>query len=118
MRNLQYVALCLTLAISFSTNANNQRIDKCKSTNAYKFYTASWNVVDGRGSMKISQRQLDRENAIANNTGVVNLSNKYKYGNLLEFAKERVQTNFEIYKSLGGSASTPEEVTLIKNPCQ
>ena len=120
MRNLRYIAVCLFVALPISTNvnANNPQINKCKTTKAYKFYTASWNVVDGLGSMKISQRQLDRENAIANNTGVVNLTNKYKYGNLLEFARERVQTNFEMYKSLGGSASTPEGVTLIKNPCQ
>lgn len=120
MRKLRNIFIFMLFSLPFSTygNANTQQVSKCKTTKSYKFYTASWNVVDGLGSMKISQRQLDRENAIEKNTGVVNLTNKYKYGNLLEFARERVQTNFEVYKSLGGTASTPEGVTLVKDPCE
>jgi hypothetical protein len=90
---------------------------KCHKTPAFALFEVQQRLNADLDRKATAQRQLDKENKIEEISGTENLSNKYRYGQIIVDADEDIETNWAKYKSLGGSAPTLATIPHATNPC-
>ncbi|MFY6879903.1 hypothetical protein ACOUKC_16145 [Acinetobacter baumannii] len=97
---------------------NRQKINLCKSTNNYKLFIESSNVVSARNSIKVAQDVLKEEDRLQSFSGVTRLDRRYAAAQRIEYGQKTLNQSFAKYKQLGGSASSVATVTPLNNPCK
>ncbi|MDR8229993.1 hypothetical protein FPK85_18945, partial [Acinetobacter baumannii] len=93
-------------------------INLCKSTNNYKLFIESSNVVSARNSIKVAQDVLKEEDRLQSFSGVTRLDRRYAAAQRIEYGQKTLNQSFAKYKQLGGSASSVATVTPLNNPCK
>lgn len=91
--------------------------DLCLSTSKYKLYSSSKAIINSNNWVKNYQGILDKQDRIYQTSGVNNLQVRYNAGQAIETHKENIKKSFNIYKNNGGTASSPQNVKLLPNPC-
>ncbi|MFP5065467.1 hypothetical protein [Acinetobacter pittii] len=97
---------------------NIQKINQCKSTNNYKLFIESSNIVNTRNSIKVAKDVLKEEDRLQSISGVTRLDRRYTAAKIIENGQKYLNQSYAKYKQLGGSASSVANVTVLNNPCK
>ena len=97
---------------------NRKELDKCMQTRAFKMAdAASYTNLYLKVFNKANQ-DLREEDEISKISGVENLKAKYLYGQTIQNSKNSINYYFNKYKEHGGTASSPEKIGNVINPCK
>ena len=90
---------------------------QCEASRPYSLYRASENIYHSLSLIIEKEEAMQKLQRIEKTSGVINLNLRYSLAAIIENSKDQINYNFPIYKSLGGTASTPSGVKRITNPC-
>lgn len=97
--------------------ALRDRQTQCEASHPYRLYRASDNIYQSLIVIKEKEASMQKLQRIEKTGGVINPNLRYSLATIIENSKDQITYNFQIYKSLGGTASTPSGVKRITNPC-
>lgn len=93
-------------------------LEKCKKTNDFALYELQERILQNVEWKSAAQQQIERENKIAEVSGAEDLASKYRAGERVVSADEAIDLDWPKYKSLGGSATSPDSIRhTLTNPC-
>lgn len=96
--------------------------EACRNSDAARLAEASRFLVINRDLLKIAipeaQEQLERDKDVERLTGVANLKLRHEAGDLIVNGPKQLAVQFDEYRSLGGTASSIDEVKGIPDPCR
>lgn len=91
---------------------------QCKQTPAYALFAAAQGVENARATITALRTQLQREDDITAQTGVVNTTKKYNLGKQIQQTEDARKMLFAEYKRLGGNALSMDAVKAPQDPCR
>ena len=99
--------------------AHKEALERCSDKPQARLYSAQQEVIEGFVQLAELEAARREERAIEKESGVVNLSHNYGIGRQIVQVKREIKESFKTYRSLGGTAKTPQKVTnKVKYPCE
>lgn len=100
--------------------AHLDALRRCRATPEYQLYTVQNLLMRAATSREEAQTALRREDAIERASGVTNKEVRYRAGAQLVDIDRVVKQTWPLYKSLGGRASSPDDIASVlpvPDPC-
>lgn len=92
---------------------------KCFKSNDYLIFETSNKIVNSIDAVNTGKELLKHDDANVKVGGVSDLNLRYRASSMITNGNEQIKYSFSEYKKLGGKASTPYQVTKIKDsPCR
>lgn len=108
----EYLAMMKRIA-----NPENTPQNQCRQTPAFRLFFEARTIEVGGTTLASLRRQMQREDAITKESGVVNTTKKYNLGKAIKETEMMRKSAFADYKRLGGKETSMEKVKAPQNPC-
>ena len=89
----------------------------CFASGDRKLAHASTEIFNAQTDLSNSKARLAQENDAAKISGFVDKQLMYNLGKTILTDTQWLNTNFPVYKKMGGTAKTPLDVTALPDPC-
>jgi hypothetical protein len=96
--------------------ARQKKLDEILASPAYKIYLSALKIEEGEKLIHQAQAALNYDDKVTENSSVTDLTLRRGAGEDMEAGKKIVEDEFPIYKKLGGTAATPDEVHAGPDP--
>lgn len=91
----------------------------CTQSQAYGLFRAQEAVIDDREGIAAARASIARERHVGELSGVIDMETQHVAGTQIQQWTEDLKADFAEYKSLGGTALTPQTVKhSVADPCK
>lgn len=94
-----------------------KKLKECLDSPAFRLAKSADNILMYRSFIQIAKQSLERDKAIEEQTGVIDLKARKNAGEVLVDAPLEIEREFSTYRQLGGTAASADAVEGMGDPC-